>query len=133
MIVLICPWFRIAFICFSLWFSIVFIYFSKGFPRREEVNLACFIIYFWLQGNISSPVRYSYLLILPDDKVKIFAASMLISYYRFSSLIWSSIYMIILHTYFKRCFLNLNGLSDVKVVSLPKKDTFLGYMFYRSS
>ena len=43
-----------------------------------ENNWIClFYYFFWLEGNISSPVRY--LLILPDDKADIFAASPLIS------------------------------------------------------
>ena len=36
------------------------------------------IICLWLEDNISSPVRYSYLSILPDDKAEIFTASLFI-------------------------------------------------------
>ena len=41
--------------------------FSKAFPKWEYANLDCSIICFWLEGNISSPVRYSYWSIFPDD------------------------------------------------------------------
>ena len=59
---------------------------------------------------------------LPDDKVDTFATSLLISFYSFSSLIWSSIVMVLSYIYFKRIFQNLKGLSDRKVVSLTKKE-----------
>ena len=59
-----------AFICFSPGSSMVFVCFSKAFPRGQSVNLACSSSsspFFWLDGTISSLVRYSYLSILPDD------------------------------------------------------------------
>ena len=52
------------------------------FPKlflEEYVNLACSIIWFQLEGDISSLVRYSYLSVLLDDDVDIFVASLLIS------------------------------------------------------
>ena len=55
----------------SLWSSIVFIYFSNVFPKEENVNLACFITLLWSWDCISSPVRYSYLSILPDNNADI--------------------------------------------------------------
>ena len=39
---------------------IVFICFSKAFLKGEYVNFACSIILLWSDGNISSPVMYSY-------------------------------------------------------------------------
>ena len=60
-----------------------FICFSKAFPKGEYANLACSIICLFLEGYTSSPVRYSYLSILPNDNVDIFAASLLISYCNF--------------------------------------------------
>ena len=42
--------------------------------EREYANLAYSIICLWLEFNVSSPVRYSYLSILPDDNADIFAA-----------------------------------------------------------
>ena len=42
---------------FFHWYSIVFVYFSKGFPRREYVNIACSIILHWSLCNISLPAR----------------------------------------------------------------------------
>ena len=127
-------------ICFPLsffaliWFfpssSIVFVCFSKAFPKGERINLDCSIICFWLEGNISSPVRYSYLLIFADDKVDILAAYLLISYQSFSSLIWSSIVMILLYIYFKRFFLNLKRSFDGKDVSLTK--SWKGIWFWSS-
>ena len=103
--------------CFIPRSSIVFVRFSKDFPKGESVNLACSIIWFWLDDNISSPVRYSYLPILPDDKADILGASLLLSYCSFLSSIWSLIVLILLYVYFKDFFLNLKGLSDGKVVS----------------
>ena len=73
------PWSSSAFICFSPWSSIVFISFSNALPRGEYVNLACSIIQIWSEGSIGSPVRFSYLSILPDDS-DIFAPSMLMPY-----------------------------------------------------
>ena len=61
-----------------------------------------------------SPVIYSYLSILPDDNPDIFAASLLISYYRFSSLIVSSFVMISFYILSKRFFLKRKRLSDAK-------------------
>ena len=54
--------------------------FLTVFPKGEYASLACSIISLWLEENISSPVRYSYLSILPDDNATIFAASLLISF-----------------------------------------------------
>ena len=91
------PWSSIVFICFSPFLLIVFVCFSEDFPNRDYVNLACSIIFLWLEGNISSPGRYSYLSVFPDDNADIFAASLLISYYNFSSLILLSSVMIIFY------------------------------------
>ena len=52
--------------------------FSKGFPKEEYANLACSIIFLRLEGSISSPARYLYLLIFPYDSADVFAASLLI-------------------------------------------------------
>ena len=67
-------------------FSICFL---KVFSEGEYTNLTCSIICLWLEGNVSSPARYSYLSILPDDKANVFAASLLIPYCNFLSLILS--------------------------------------------
>ena len=80
---------------------IVFICLSNALPRAEYVSFACSIILLWSDGNISSPVRYSYLSILPDDNADIFAASLLILYYSFYILS-------------KRFFLKREDLSDKK-------------------
>ena len=68
-----------ALICFSHCSSIVFVCFFKCFSQGN-VKFVCYIICCWLDGNISSPVRNSYLWSFPDDKADIFAASLLISY-----------------------------------------------------
>ena len=73
---------------FIFWSSIVLICLLNVL-QREYVNFVCSIILLWSDGNIPSPVRYSYLSILPDDNAAIFAASLLISYYSFPSLILS--------------------------------------------
>ena len=87
----------------------MFACFSKAILKEWYVNLACFFILLWLEGNISSPIRYSYLLVLPDDNADIFAASLLISYYSFSSPILSLIAMTSLYILFKK-------LSNARVV-----------------
>ena len=105
----------LIFNCFCLFF--------KSFTKRKSLNLACSITYFGLEGNKSSPLRYSYLLILPGDKVDIFAASLLISYCSFSFIIWSSIVIIVLYFYFLlifNFFLNFKGFFDGKVVSFTE-------------
>ena len=60
--------------------------------------------------------------VLPDGKADNFAASLLMPYWSFSisNLIINS--HDLLYIYLKRFFLNLNGLSDGKVVSLTKKE-----------
>ena len=47
----------------------------KAFPKGEYENLPFSIICLWLEDSISSPVRYSYLSIFPNDNADIFAAS----------------------------------------------------------
>ena len=71
--------------CFIPWYLNVFICFSNAFLSGEYAHLAGLIILLWSDGNISSPVRYSYLSILPEDNADVFAASLLISYCKFSS------------------------------------------------
>ena len=66
----------------------------NAFSNGEYVSLACFINCLWLEDNISSPVRSSYLSIWPEDNADIFAASLLILYYSFLFLILSSIAII---------------------------------------
>ena len=66
-------------------------------------------------------VRYSYLSILSDHNTVIFAASSLTLYFRFSSLILSSVVMIILYIFCKQLRLSRKGLSAAKVVSITKK------------
>ena len=68
----------IASTCFS-------VYFSKSFLKDRYARLACSIIYLWLKSNISSPVRYSYLSNFPNDNADIFAASLKMLHFSFSS------------------------------------------------
>ena len=105
----------IAPICFS-------VYFLKAFPKGEYANLACSIICLWLEVNISSLVRYSYLSIFRDHHADIFDVSLLISYCGFSSLILSLIVMISFYVLSKRFFLKLKELFDTRVVSITKQD-----------
>ena len=62
--------------CFSLFASMLFnclCLFFKNFSLRQiYTHKACSIIWLWFKGNISSPVRYSYLLILPHSNAVIF-------------------------------------------------------------
>ena len=105
----------IAPICFS-------VYFLKAFPKGEYANLACSIICLWLEVNISSLVRYSYLSIFRDHHADIFDVSLLVSYCGFSSLILSLIVMISFYVLSKRFFLKLKELFDTRVVSITKQD-----------
>ena len=67
---------------------------SKAF-LKGYVNLVYSTTGLWLENYcISSPVRYSYLLILPDDNADIFADSQLTLYSSFLSLILLSIVVI---------------------------------------
>ena len=100
--------------------------FSKAFPKGEYENLACSVIYLLLEGNISSPVRYSYLSIFPEDNADIFAASLLILYYNFSSLMLSSI--IVFSSFYilsERFFLKREASSDAAVALITKKNMVL--------
>ena len=89
--------------------------------------MACSVILLWSDSNISSPVKNSRLSILPDDNADIadidiandnadFAASLLILYCTFSSLILSSIFMISFYTLSKIFFFKREELSDARVV-----------------
>ena len=62
------------------------------------------------------------MIILPDDNADIFAASLLISYCNFPSLILSSIVMISFYILSERLFLKREGLSDPRVASITKKE-----------
>ena len=114
--------FMIAFIYFFPWSLFIFDCFSKFFPKREYVNLACSISLLWSEGSTPSPVRYLYLSTFPDDSTDIFASSLLIPYYSFSSLIWSSIVMIKFYIPSKRFFLKREVLPDVRVASITKNE-----------
>ena len=74
---------------------------------------------------MSSPLRYSYLSILPDDKADILAASLLILCCSFSSQILSSIAMI--------SFLKRKGLSEARVASVTKEDYGFAVHFFVDS
>ena len=95
----------IAFICFLPYSSIVSVCCYKAFPKGEYVNLAWSITLLWSEGNIALSVRYPSLSIFPDDNADTFAASLLISYCRFSSLILLSIVLISFYILSKRLFL----------------------------
>ena len=106
--------------CFITWSSFV-ICFSNALPSGEYVNLAWSIILLWSEGNISLPVRYSYLSILLDDYVYIFYASRLMLHCNFSCLILSSVVIINFYIISKRFFLRREELSDKRLVSITKK------------
>ena len=74
--------------CFCLFF--------KRFSQRGTSKFSLFYYLFLIKRNGSSPVRYSYFSIFPDDRGDIFPASLL----------------------------KPKGLSDGKVVSLTKKELF---------
>ena len=85
--------FKCLFLVFSLIFNRFYL-FCKCFTERRICKLCLFYYLLWSDGNISSPVRYSYLSSFPDDNPDIFAASRLISYCIFSSLILLSVAVI---------------------------------------
>ena len=83
------------------------------------------IILLWSEDKISSPVRYSYLPILPDDNGDIFYASLLIylqSYYQLISFYILS----------NRLFLKGKELSDRRKASVTKKESRFSVHFYTS-
>ena len=88
---------------------------------------------FWSEGSISLSVRYSYLSILPYDKVDTFAASLLISYSNFSSPILSSVVMISFYILSERknirFFLKRKVLSDARAASITKEEYGLALHF----
>ena len=86
------------------------------------MNLASSTIILWSDGRISSPARYLYLLIFPDDNGNIFAASLLILYCSFPSLILSSTVLISFYILSKTFFLKRERLSDGRVVSITKNE-----------
>ena len=121
--------------CFYLFFTFIsncFNLFLKCLCKRKYLNVACLIILLWSEGNISSPVKYSYLSILPDDNADIFAASLLISYWSFSSLILSSVIMISFSILSKRLFLRHKGLANASVISF-RKNMVLQYILCKDS
>ena len=59
--------------------------------------------------------------IFPDDNADIFAASLLMSYCSFPSLVLSSVVMISFYILSKRFFLKRKVLSNARVASITKK------------
>ena len=83
------------------------------------MNLACSITQ--IRWQYSLTVINSYLSILPDDNVD-FPGPLLTFYCSFSSLILSSIVVISFYILYKSFFLKREELSDVRVVSITKKE-----------
>ena len=79
---------------------------------------------------MSSPVRYSYLSVTPNDHADIFAASLLISYCNFSSFVLSSIVMISFYILSKILFLKREGLSGARVTSITKTGIWICRTFF---
>ena len=103
--------------------SIFFICFLNALPSGEYVNLVCSVTLHWSDGNIwrngnNSPVKCSYLSILSEDNLDIFATSLLMSYGSFLSSCLSSIVMINFYILPKRLFFKCEKLSDARVVSI---------------
>ena len=112
--------FLFVFICFSPLSSIAFACFSKVFTKGIDINLACFIMRLWSDGNISLLVRYTYLSFLIADNTDTFAAYLLLSYCNFSSLTLSLIIMIVFSFFPKYYFWNV-------------KDFLMQYIFWEDS
>ena len=113
------PCYLVVFIWFFPWFSIFFFFF-KAFPKGKWLNLSCFIALLWSGANISSHSKYSYLSLFADDNADTFAASSLIFYCNFSSLILTSIVVISFYVLSKIFFPKRKGLSDARVPSITK-------------
>ena len=92
--------------------------FIKLFLMENKKTQLFLLIYFGRQYFFTCQILI-FIYDLPDDNAVIFAASELISYCSFSSLILSSISFYIL---FKRVFLKFKGLSDARVGSITKKE-----------
>ena len=103
-------------------FLLLLIFFLNVLPSGEYVNLVCSVILPWWDGNIFSPVKYSYLSILPENNADVFAASLLMLYGSFLSWCLSSIVMINFYILPKRLFLKREELSDERAVSITKKE-----------
>ena len=101
--------FRLIFNCFC---------FSKAFPKGKYINWTCSTVLLWSKDNISSPVKYLYLSILPSN------AFLLISNYSFSYLILLSTVLISFYIHSKRFFLKRKGLFDARVVLTTKQEWF---------
>ena len=97
------------------------VYAFNSLPKGKNSNL--FIIaafsrkYFSVKKKTSLAVRNSYLLTFPDDKAEILAACPSKSYWALFCLI-----VLFLLSLYNKFFLNLNGISDSRVVSFTKNE-----------
>ena len=97
----------------------VFSLFFKYFPNTWIRTISLLYYLMLLRGIVSSPVRYSYLTILPEGDVGIFAPALLVSYCNFS-LILSLMVMTVLFTSSNRFFQKRKAFFDGRVVSMNK-------------
>ena len=112
---------------FIPWSSIVFICFWNAFPSGEYANLAN-LFYFHQMVYFFACKKFIFS-ISPDENADVFAASLLIPYFTFSSLILSSTAMICFYVLFERLFLKREELSDTRVVSVTKSEHGLAVHF----
>ena len=111
--------FFVVLLVLQFFFIVLVIAFSKG----EYINSDYSIILCYSRSNISSSVKYLYLSILPNNNVDIFAASLLISYYKVSFLILSSMVRITFYTNWTS-LVNYNVcLYPLVCVPIPTKKT----------
>ena len=100
----------------------LFYLFPKCFTKRRICKLSllsCFILIRW-QYFLS--IRYSYLPILHEDNTDIFAASLFISYWSFSSSILPLIVIINVYAFSERFFMKRKEVSDARVASITKQE-----------
>ena len=109
----------------SLLFNLYYLFFN--FPKGKYANLVSSIICLWLEGNISSSVKYLYLSIIPD-----YAVSLLIWYCTFSSIILLSIVMISFYILSTRFFLKCKELSYASVAPINKEEYALTHKVIKS-
>ena len=76
----------------------------------------------WLEGNVSLPVRYSYLSILPYNHPDIFGSFLLISNCSCSSLMLFWVVMVKFYIFSKNVFLKPKEISYARAVSITKKE-----------
>ena len=102
----------------------IYIYYIYIIDMYIYIYYIIYILYIYIYMYIY--YRHLYLMIASSN----LAASLLILYRSFSSLILSSALWSLFHVLSKRLYRKRNGLSDARVVSLPQKRIWLCSTFF---